>query len=273
MLEPATPTLGSWFAFARNRLDDADARALCEAVFGLNYTQLIAGGNAQALESQLDTLRDFIHRRMNGEPIAYIVGSRGFWRRDFYVSPATLIPRPETETLIETVLPYLTSESRILDLGTGCGTLGLTLALETGAHVLMTDVSCDALRVATSNADKLNIKVLLRRSHWYDEIEGTFDYIVSNPPYVASSDKHLQNGDLLSEPLIALDGGFDGLDALRVVVGDASSYLRQGGRLAVEHGYDQADAVQALFQAAGFQCIELVRDLSNHPRVTHGMRP
>lgn len=270
MLEPATPTVGSWFAFARNRLDNADARALCEAAFNVNYSELIAGTELPVGDSQIETIRNFIHRRLNGEPVSYIVGTRGFWRRDFNVSPATLIPRPETERLIETVLPYLTRESGILDLGTGCGALGLTLALETGAHVLITDVSCDALRVARSNADKLNVGVLLQRSNWYDEIEGTFDCIVSNPPYVASSDKHLQNGDLQSEPLIALDGGFDGLDALRVVVGDAPSHLRRGGRLAVEHGYDQAEAVHALFRTAGFQSIELVRDLSNHPRVTHG---
>lgn len=273
MLEPATPTLGSWFAFARNRLDDADAQVLCEAAFEVNYTELLAGTDSPVLEAQIDTLRDFIHRRASGEPIAYIVGTRGFWRREFDVSPATLIPRPESETLIETVLPFLSSESRVLDLGTGSGALGLTIAGETGAHVLMTDVSCGALQIAARNAKKLKIEVRLCRSNWYEEVDGAFDCIVSNPPYVASNDKHLQSGDLPSEPLLALDGGIDGLDALRLVVCEASVYLRRGGRLAVEHGFDQADAVNALFQSAGFQRIELTHDLSHHPRVTHGMLP
>ncbi|MCY4130139.1 MAG: peptide chain release factor N(5)-glutamine methyltransferase [Gammaproteobacteria bacterium] len=271
MLEPTSATLGSWFAFARNHLDDADARALSEAAFGVNYSQLIAGTEIPVPNSQIELLRNFVRRRLDGEPVAYIVGTRGFWRREFCVSPDTLIPRPETETLIETVLPFLTSESRVLDVGTGSGALGLTIALETGARVLMTDVSCGALNVAAQNAEELKIDVQLRKSNWYDNVDGAFDCIVSNPPYVASSDKHLQNGDLLSEPLIALDGGIDGLDALRIVVGGASAYLRQGGRLAVEHGYDQAEAVYTLFQAAGFQCIALVRDLNHQPRVTHGV--
>lgn len=271
MLEPMTDTLGSWYAFARNHLDDADARALTEAAFGVNYSQLIAGAELAIPDSQIEALRNFIHRRLNGEPVAYIVGTRGFWRREFYVSPDTLIPRPETETLIETVLPFLTNESQVLELGTGSGALGLTIALETGAHVLMSDVSCSALQVAKQNAMKLRVDVQLCRSNWYDDIDGAFDCIVSNPPYVASSDKHLQNGDLISEPLIALDGGFDGLDALRTVVGGAPAYLRQGGRLAVEHGFDQADAVSALFEASGFQRIELVHDLNQHPRVTYGV--
>lgn len=273
MLEPATPTLGSWFTFTRNRLDDADAQALCEAAFDVNFTQLVSASDTKVLESQIDTLRKFIHRRAHGEPIAYILGTRGFWRREFYVSPDTLIPRPESETLIETVLPFLSSESRVLDLGTGSGALGLTIAAEKGAHVLMTDYSCSALHVAAQNAANLNVEVELRKSDWYDEIDESFDCIVSNPPYVSTSDKHLQNGDLLSEPLIALDGGIDGLDALRVVVREASAYLWPGGRLAVEHGFDQGDAVFALFESAGFQCIELVHDLSHHPRVTHGMLP
>ena len=271
MLEPTTATMGPWFAFVRERLNDADAQALCEAAFSVKYSALISGTDLAVDESQIEVLRDFIRRRAHGEPVAYILGTRGFWRREFYVSSDTLIPRPETETLIETVMPFLSHTSRVLDLGTGCGVLGLTLASETGAHVLMTDVSCDTLRVARRNAANLKIDVRLRRSNWYDAIEGTFDCIVSNPPYVASRDKHLQNGDLLFEPVVALDGGIDGLDALRHVVGEAPAYLYTGGRLAVEHGFNQADAVHALFQSAGFHDIELVHDLSRHPRVTHGV--
>lgn len=273
MLEPTTATMGPWFAFVRKRFDDADAQALCEAAFSVNYSQLISGTDLTVHASQIEVLRDFVRRRANGEPVAYIIGTKGFWCREFFVSSDTLIPRPETETLVETVLPFLSSKLRVLDLGTGCGALGLTIASETGARVLMTDVSCDTLRVARRNAAKLKIDVRLKRSNWYEDIEGSFDCIVSNPPYVASRDKHLQNGDLLFEPLVALDGGIDGLDALRRVVGEAPTYLCAGGRLAVEHGFDQADAVQTLFQSAGFHDIKLVHDLSHHPRVTHGVLP
>ena len=273
MLEPTTATLGSWFAYVRNRFDDADAQALCEAAFEVNYTQLIAGTDLPVHAFQIEILRDFVRRRSDGEPVAYIVGTKGFWRREFYVSSDTLIPRPETETLIETVLPFLSRTSHVLDLGTGSGALGLTIAAETSAQVLMTDNSCAALHVAARNASQLKIDVRLQRSNWYDDIEGCFDFIVSNPPYVASRDRHLQNGDLLFEPLIALDGGIDGLDALRRVVHEAPEYLLHGGRLAVEHGFNQADAVHALFHAAGFDSIELAHDLSQHPRVTHGVLP
>lgn len=271
MLEPTTATLGVWFAYVRSRFDDADAQALCEAAFGVNYSQLIAGTDLPVHDSQIEILRDFVRRRADGEPVAYIVGKKGFWRREFDVSSDTLIPRPETETLIETVLPFLSNASRVLDLGTGSGAIGLTIATETRARVLMTDISCDALRVARRNAANLKIDVRLQQSNWYDDVEGSFDCVVSNPPYVASRDKHLQNGDLLFEPLVALDGGIDGLDALRRVVGEAPTFLRRGGRLAVEHGFDQAEAVDALFHSAGFQGIELVHDLNRHPRVTHGV--
>ena len=271
MSEPTTHTLGSWFAFAQEQLEEADAQTLCEAAFGVNFSELIAGANRTASDFQIVVLRDFIRRRSNGEPVAYIVGSRGFWRHDFFVTRDTLIPRPETETLIETVLPFLSSSARVLDLGTGSGAIGLSIAAETGAHVLMTDVTCSALRVAAKNAVNLNLKVQLRVSNWYEDIKESFDCIVSNPPYVATNDEHLQNGDLLSEPQIALDGGIDGLDALRIVIGEAPTKLRHGGRLVVEHGYDQEDAVYALFEMAGLNHIELVRDLSNHPRVTHGV--
>ena len=271
MSEPTTQTLGAWFTYVRNQLDDIDAQILCEKAFEVDYSELITDAERDASDLEVEMLRDYIRRRKNGEPVAYIVGTRGFWRHDFIVSRDTLIPRPESETLIETVLPFLSSSTDVLDLGTGSGVLGLSIAAETGARVMMTDLSCSALRVAAKNAENMNVKIQLRVSNWYDDINESFDCIVSNPPYVATNDKHLQNGDLLSEPPIALDGGIDGLDALRIVVGEAPRNLRQGGRLVVEHGYDQEEEVHALFETAGFHCIEMVRDLSNHPRVTHGV--
>ena len=271
MSEPTTPTLGSWFAYTRNQLDEADAQILCETAFEVSYSDLIASTNNQLSHAQVDRLREFIRRRQSGEPVAYIIGSRGFWRHEFTVSSDTLIPRPETETLVETVLPFLSESTRVLDLGTGSGAIGLSIAAATGAHVLMTDVSCGALQVAENNAMKLNLKVRISRSNWYDAINERFDCIVSNPPYVPSGDKHLKHGDLRSEPRIALDGGSDGLDTLRLVVGGAHAHLTPGGRLAVEHGFDQSDAVHELFKSAGFRGITLVRDCSDNPRVTHGV--
>lgn len=271
MSEPTTQTLGAWFTYVRNQLDDIDAQILCEKAFEVDYSELITGAERDVSDVEVKRLREYIRRRKNGEPVAYIVGTRGFWRHDFIVSPDTLIPRPESETLLETVLPFLSSSSYVLDLGTGSGVLGLSIAAETGAHVVVTDLDCGALQIAAKNAANLNLKVQLCVSDWFDDISESFDCIVSNPPYVATNDKHLQNGDLLSEPLIALDGGIDGLDALRIVVGEAPRNLRQGGRLAVEHGYDQEEEVHALFETAGFHSIEMVRDLSNHPRVTHGV--
>lgn len=273
MLEPTTPTLGSCFSFARNKLDEADARALCEEAFSVDFSGLIAGADATVSNAQFKRLRDFVRRRSEGEPVAYIVRSKGFWRHEFAVSSDTLIPRPETEALVETVLPFLSSVSSVLDLGTGSGAIGLSIAAETGANVLLTDLSCTALQVAADNAATLDINVQFRQSNWYDAIDESFDCILSNPPYVASHDKHLQTGDLTYEPHLALDGGLDGLEALRTVVGEAPDHLRPGGRLMVEHGFDQADAVGTLFRAAGFRRIGLVRDLSNHPRVTHGSLP
>lgn len=273
MLEPTTQSLGSWFAFARQQLDEADAQALCESALEVSYSDLIASADQRVSECHINVLREFIQRRRTGEPVAYIVGSRGFWRHEFTVSSDTLIPRAESETLVETVLPFLSESSHVLDLGTGSGAIGLSIAAETGAQVLMTDISCGALLIATKNAAKLKLNVQLLRSDWYDDIKECFDCIVSNPPYVSSNDKHLESGDLISEPRIALDGGVDGLDALRLVIGNAHDHLRHGGKLAVEHGFDQGDAVHALFKSAGFNHIELVRDLSDHPRVTHGVHP
>ena len=271
MLQASTRTLGSWFVLAQARLDDIDAQYLCEAAFNVDLATLVAQADTTVSDDDVETLKRYIQRRLKGEPTAYILGTRGFWRGEFIVSPATLIPRPETETLVETVLPTLANTSDVLDLGAGSGVIGLSLAVETGASILLSDVSLDALRVAEQNAKQLKINVRLRQSNWYDNITESFDCIVANPPYVASTDPHLQAGDLRFEPKLALDGGLDGLDAVKVVVSKAPEHLHPEGRLAVEHGFDQADAVRGLFATTGFECVKLVRDLNGHPRVTHGV--
>ncbi len=271
MQAPPINSLGAWYAFAQDQLDDIDAQALCAAAFNTNLVDIIVRRESIVSAEQTATLSTYIRRRQQGEPVAYIVGTRGFWRHDFEVSPATLIPRPESETLLEAVLPNITKASRVLELGTGSGALGVSLALETGACMHLTDISCAALHMAKRNAIRLGAQVRLIHSNWYEKVEGTFDCIVANPPYVASNDHRLHQNDLAFEPTLALDGGTTGLDALRIVVNGAPTYLRSGGRLAVEHGFDQAHAVRDLFCSAGFKCIELAFDLSGHPRVTHGI--
>lgn len=270
MLESQAGTVGAGYAYARKHLDDTDARYLTAAAFDMEFTELVGSHDEVPSISQVNRLRSFVTRRIAGEPIAYILGRQGFWQHDFLVSPATLIPRPETETLVETVLPYLSRDSLVLDLGTGSGVIGLSIAAECGAKVLLTDVSKSALDVARANAKRLQLDVRFLRSDWYAAVDKCFDCIVSNPPYVASDDPHLRTGDLVFEPEIALDAGDDGINALNIVIRRAPSFLRTNGLLAVEHGYDQAEQVQSLFALAGFERVQLTRDLSGQPRVTHG---
>ena len=273
MLDTSADTLGAWFEFAKKRLNPSDAECLCKAAFESNLADLVANGDTRVSEHKVDTLREFIHRRETGEPVAYILGTQGFWHHDFLVTSDTLIPRPETETLVETVLPFLSVDSKLLDLGTGSGAIGITLAVETDAKVVLADVSEAALAVAGKNAKQIGVHAELLKSNWYDAIHDAFDCIVSNPPYVASNDPHLKSGDLPFEPPLALVGGEQGLAALQAVVYGAPAHLNPNGHLAVEHGFDQAVSVRELFLNARFDDIQLVHDLSGHPRVTMGRRP
>ena len=209
-------------------------------------------------------------------------GSRPWGTREFRglrlaVSPAVLVPRPETETLVEVALERLPRDRdlRVLDLGTGSGAIALAIADERPrARVVATDVSTAAIEIAQGNAARLELaNVEFRRGDWYAALEptdGPFDLIGANPPYVAAGDPHLDQGDLPHEPAVALSPGGDGLDALRAIVTGATSRLVAGGSLVVEHGYDQADEVRALFEAAGFEVVASRRDLAGIPRVTAG---
>jgi release factor glutamine methyltransferase len=211
-------------------------------------------------------------RRRDGEPVAYLTGTREFWGLPLAVSPAVLIPRPETETVVEAALARLPSnrDVRVLDLGTGSGAIALAIARERPrARVLATDVSAAALDVARENARRLslpNVEFLL--ADWYANVPAhAFDLIAANPPYVAERDPHLTEGDVRFEPQVALASGADGLDALRAVVSDAPGCLVDGGHLVVEHGHDQSDAVQELFRTAGFGRTVALRDLAGISRV------
>lgn len=213
-----------------------------------------------------------IERRAQGEPVAYIMGQQAFWSLDLEVNSSTLIPRPETELLVELALDRIGAESRVLDLGTGTGAIALALASELKqADVQGVDQSSDA--VALANKNKLNNNIAnadFYQSNWFDLVTGYFDLIVSNPPYVESNDPHLAQGDVRFEPESALVSGADGLDDLRKIISDARNYLHDRAWLMVEHGYNQANAVQLLFSQAGFDDVHTVKDLSNNDRVTLG---
>jgi len=219
-------------------------------------------------------------RRVAGEPVAYLIGRRGFWTLDLEVDPATLIPRPETELLVELALERLPPERtlQLADLGTGSGAIALALASERPqAQVLATDASPGALAVAARNAARhelRNVRFAEGGYDWYAPLQGArFDLIASNPPYIASDDPHLEQGDLRFEPATALSSGVDGLDDIRRIVDGGQAHLLPGGWLLIEHGWDQGAAIRALFEAAGFTDVQTVQDLEQRDRITLGQRP
>lgn len=269
-------------------IDALEARLLLGHVTGLSRTELITQSHRNLPPDHLDRYRALLCRRMDGEPIAYLLGEREFYGRMFRVTSDVLIPRPETELLVDLALERIDAltgatsdaggaggikQARVLDLGTGSGALGVTLACERpAADVLVTDISAKALAVASGNARQLGVTVDARISDWYDALRGEqFHVIVSNPPYIAQGDPHLAQGDLRFEPRAALQSGTDGLDALRTIVAGAPDHLEPGGWLLVEHGYDQAPAVRELLHAAGFTQIASWRDLAGIERVSGGI--
>jgi len=256
-----------------------DAQVLLAHVLGKDRAWLVAHGSDALAPVDADLFFALASRRRSGEPVAYLTGVREFWGLPLVVSPAVLIPRPETEALVELALSCLPVDRdvRVLDLGTGSGAIALALAHERPrAYVLATDTSAAALSIARDNAQRLNlVDVEFLRSDWYANLpvadfRAAFDLIVSNPPYVAARDPHLAEGDVRFEPQPALTPGLGGLEAIRTIVMGARDRLVPSGRLAVEHGYDQADAVRALFDAAGFVEIVAARDLAGIARVVAG---
>lgn len=220
-----------------------------------------------------------LSRRIAGEPVAQLLGRREFWSLALAVTPDTLIPRPDTERLVELALERLPTSvaCRVLDLGTGTGAIALAIASERPqSSVVATDASAPALAVAAANAVATGVsaRVALRLGDWFAPVQGdAFDLIASNPPYIADDDPHLSQGDLRFEPRSALASGFDGLDDLRRIVADAPAHLVPGGWLLVEHGWDQGAVVRGLFAAARFTAIETARDIEDRERVTLGRRP
>jgi len=269
-------------ALAQSGLVPVDAQVLLAYVVGNTRAWLTAHADESLTPNEAARFFSLARRRRDGEPIAYLTGVREFWGLSLLVTQNVMIPRPETETLVERALARLAPDraSHVLDLGTGSGAIALALARERPpVQIVATDVSEAALRVADANARRLGLyNVRFTRADWYDGMElsperPAFDVIVSNPPYIAAGDRHLGEGDLRFEPMASLTPGGDGLSALSTIVAGAPPWLAPGGWLIVEHGYDQQDDVRALFLSAGFVDLESTRDLAGIPRVYAGMLP
>ena len=216
----------------------------------------------------------FISQRAEGIPLAYLTGEKEFWSRTFRVTPSILIPRPDTETLIEAALAIIPPEApwHILDMGSGSGIIAITLAMERpNTRVLAIDCSPEALAITRGNADRYQLQNLeIRQSHWFSAIarQHRFDLIASNPPYLAAGDPHLSQDGIRHEPLTALVSGPKGLDDLTLISREAPYYLRPGGVLLLEHGYDQAQALRQILTTRGYHGIQHHADLQGHPRIT-----
>lgn len=263
---------------ASARIDPADAALLLAHALGRSRGWLYAHGDEVPEPALLRRFEALLARRLGGEPVAYLTGTRGFWTFELQVTPDTLIPRPETERLVELALERLQPGAalRIADLGTGSGAIALALALERPrAQVVATDASAAALAVAQRNAVALGAgNVSFRQGSWFEPLAGErFDLVASNPPYVAQGDPHLSRGDLRFEPAAALSSGADGLGDLRTIVRDAPGHLLPGGWLLLEHGFDQGAAVRALLEDAGFGDVATARDLEDRERTSLGRWP
>ncbi|NML60388.1 peptide chain release factor N(5)-glutamine methyltransferase [Massilia sp. RP-1-19] len=247
---------------------------LCHAL-GLSRVGLITQSERTITDAEAAALEALVERRLQGEPIAYIVGRREFFGLDFRVTDAVLIPRPDTELLVELALERLPPQGRVLDMGAGSGAIAVAVAhTRRDAQVSALDVSPAALDVARQNAASNGARVRFVQSDWFAAIEGErFDMVVSNPPYIAEGDIHLSQGDLRFEPAGALTDHADGLSALRIIIAGAPAHIEPGGWLLMEHGYDQAAQVRDLLAEQGYVDVASWRDLAGIERVTGGRAP
>jgi len=255
-----------------------DAEVLLCHVLQKNRSHLLAWPDKVVEKDQLTAFEKLLAKRIAGTPIAHLTGSREFWSLPLKVTADTLIPRPETELLVEQVLSTYPADTAIslLDLGTGTGAIALAIASERpNWRIIATDISSAALDVARENARQLGINnVEFRQGNWLDCVQDEcFDIIVSNPPYIPREDKHLQQGDVRFEPLSALASGEDGLDDIRIIVRDSLDHLTPGGHLLIEHGYDQQQKMLEIFTFFGLQEIHQQQDMANNPRTTSGIKP
>jgi release factor glutamine methyltransferase len=257
-----------------------EAQLLLAHILKCTRTQLYTGFDKPLAEPELAGYRELIKRRLGGEPVAYLLGETEFWGLPFHIDQHVLVPRPDTETVIEvarSLRPDRTAPCRVLDLCTGSGVIAISLAKElTAARVIATEVSEAAVALARKNAERNGVadRVDVRLGDLWEPVAGErFDLIASNPPYIASSVIDTLQAEVKREPRVALDGGPDGMAFYDRICAAARIHLEPGGALVVEHGFDQADAVRARFTAAGFERVTLVHDLGKNPRVTWGIAP
>ena len=258
-------------------LPPLEMRMLLEHVLQLSRVQLITQSHRMIVEAEAQTLSQLLKRRLAGEPMAYLMGEREFFGLSFKVTPDVLIPRPDTELLVELALEKLPPSGRILDMGTGSGAIAVAIShTRPDATVHALDVSEHALVIARSNAQRHDATIHFLQSDWFAALStetAAFDLIVSNPPYIVAGDQHLAEGDLRFEPIDALTDHADGLSALRILCQGAPQYLRSGGWLLMEHGYDQAAAVRDLLTQHGYTEVASWQDLAGIARVSGGRRP
>ena len=274
MVDTATPDIVTALNWARGRIALADARLLLRRVLRCDAAHLVAYSESALDAEQWHAFQRVVERREAGEPVAYLVGEREFYGYSLVVTPAVLIPRHETELLVELALAKFGDRprARVLDLGTGSGALAVALARELpDADVTAVDRSREALLIAMANAARLKASVSFVLSNWFSALAGDrFQLIVANPPYVAAGDAHLVEGDVRFEPLSALASGPEGLDDISYIVARSPHHLESNGWLFVEHGHDQALRVRSLMADAGFAEIASWRDLAGIERVTGG---
>lgn len=268
-------TIANVLSQARNFIPYHDVRILLQSVLKVNHAYLIAHPEQSLIPTQIQTFQLLVTRRVSGEPIAYILGEREFYSLKFKVNPSVLIPRPETELLVDLALEKISSDipCKVLDLGTGSGAIAITIAkLRLLANVTAVDSSVDAIAIAKKNAKYLNVSnVHVIKSDWFEGLAGErFDLVISNPPYVIFDDPHLSQGDLRFEPQLALAAGLDGMDCIRLIISSAASHLNVGGWLLIEHGYNQAKMSRQLLKKAGFSNIFSRSDLAGIMRVSCG---
>ena len=285
-LQQATQALNQANSSENGRID---ALALLQSVTQKSRAFILAFGETALEKKTLEKLTALLSRRLKGEPIAYLLGGKEFWSLPLAVSEKTLIPRPDTEILVEKAVEIAIEKLqkcdqhlpcfRILDLGTGTGAIALALASELKSVTQKQQIQLDIIGVdflpeivelARTNAEKNQLNVHFVQSHWFDNVTGKFDLIVSNPPYIDSNDEHLQQGDVRFEPLSALVAEESGYADLRHIIEQAPQYLTENGYLLLEHGWQQGEKVRSIFQMNLWQNVDTCRDYGNNERVTLG---
>lgn len=249
-----------------------DAQVLLAFILGKETIYLMTWPERLLTAEQLKDFKSLVDKRSEGHPVAHLTGQREFWSLPLKVNNSTLIPRPDTEVLVELALEKAPADAHILDLGTGTGAIVLALASELKeASCVAVDFSQQAVQLANENCQTLGLtNVLIKQSNWFEQVDGQYDLIVSNPPYIDEEDKHLKQGDVRFEPLSALVAKEQGLADIRLITAQAKAYLTSGGYLMFEHGYQQAKQVAKIFAENDFTNIQICQDYAGNDRVTMG---